>query len=197
MFDNLTFRVGLPVLYGIRDYLERKNPQGEFYSPKFLEQKLHDAFGKFIEDTPMNQRNSLWNKHKCVYCGNSKLPESGEGDFVVPKSRYKDIDLRSFTVPCCTICNISGKEGKGRKDSIEYWVDKLNRNIVELDVKVIGIFVRAEWKGRKKHETLNQNIPNYIVKAIKQEYEKIPNYKQKDIIIQKFLSNCGSQTTLF
>ena len=195
MFDNLTFRVALPVLYGFRDYLERKKPQGGFYGPFFLEKKLNDAFGTFMENTPMNQRNSLWKKNKCVYCGSSDIPKSGEGDFVVPKSRFKEVDLRSYTVPCCKACNVAGKEGKGVKDAIEHWVEKLNKNMSELDVNVIGIYARAEWKGRNHNGTLDEIIPDYLLKALNQEYEKIPN--NKDTIIQKFLNQNGKQTTLF
>lgn len=108
----------------------------------------------------------LAKRSTCVSC-NSPVG-SGVGDHIIPLSKGGPHSAENF-MPLCRKCNSS----KGDRDLIEWWMIK-GRNIKDLDLDALVIYLRLRYRLATGEE-LKSPAPWYLVKAIKQAEETLPD----------------------
>jgi hypothetical protein len=108
----------------------------------------------------------LAKRETCVFC-NAPVG-GGTGDHIIPLSKGGPHSAENF-MPLCKRCNSS----KGNKDLIEWWMLK-RRHIRELDLDALVIYLRLRYRLATEKE-LNSQVPWYIVKALKQAEETLPD----------------------
>ena len=174
-FNQMKYQNALPLMYGMRDYFERKDKNGRLYFPSFLETKIRNASGSFMTDIPKKQRIKNLRKNVCSFCGSTDLPESTEGDHILSKSLHPGVDLDAYTVLCCVSCNSS----KLNHDLLEWWIDKQEKKFDDIPIEVIGIYVRAEWKWRYEEGKLNEPITKFFKTGLEHLRQRIMNDNSK------------------
>ena len=183
-FENLTYRKALPLMWGMIDFfcVQRKSDgtaDGTVYGAGNLEKCLKTAVSpEFMNAFPLKTRNNLWRQNRCVYCKTDDLPDETEGDHVLRKDPRKNVDLDCYTVPACENCNEYLKKDT---DLLE-WLNKDNRSFLDLDWRVMGIWIQAQWKFRdfyssnpyaSEFDTLEERISDSFRKALEQLFERI------------------------
>ena len=178
-FENLTYRKALPLMWGMIDFFSvQRKPDGTVYGAGNLEKCLKTAVSPgFMEPIPLKTHHKLWRQNCCVYCGTDDLPKATEGDHPLRKDPRKNVDLDSYTVPCCKRCNSL----KNDTNLLEY-LHKENRSCLDLDWRVMGIWICAQWKFRdfyssnpyaSEFDTLEERISDSFRKALEQLFERI------------------------
>jgi hypothetical protein len=164
----------------------RKPNSTDVYPAGWLEINLNRAGAKFMKSYPVKQHDRLFEEKVCVYCKSDDLPANGVGDHVVRKDPNEFVDMDPYRVPSCKSCNCYEKN---QTDLLEWWLEKKNRDCFDLDWRVIGIYVRAQWTFRDFYSLnptasaigiLDEPISDSFKKALEQLFKRIQTEKLND-----------------
>jgi len=160
----MIFRDVLPELWSCYLFNEIRNKDGYVYGQSFLN-KNREYSKKWIENKkPKKSSIRLWSKNKCVFCNIPLFFKISVGDHSVGKG----LDELCWALPCCKKCNSSKGTTKINRDLITWWIEKKQKNIIQLNRDVLSIFLRARWRLLQIDDNLDIDAPYQYNIAINQ-----------------------------
>lgn len=156
----------LSFIWTLKQYQSIQTKSNNKYKIGFLV-RLYSNTTKWITTDPARSIIRLRKLNRCSYCDRELFDKNGDGDHIVGKG----LDGALWQVPCCHTITGNCNSSKGKKDLLDWW-QKKNKDIDELKIDVLSIYLRAKWKLLSRNNLLYTKASDSQHYFIKQLWSK-------------------------